>query len=368
MPDTRPRVVFHGNICNACFRVVNTKQIDYLARKQEFHKLVAWIKQEQKGPYDCIVPWSGGKDSSAVALHLRNDFGLNPLLVTFNPLCPTPTGRHNRDALLRYGFDSIYIEPNKKISAALSLRFFIERGNPKLHWDAGINSSIFQQAVALEIKTIFYAEHGESMYGGKVIHEKSEKIRDHNEVLEHQIGDYPENWEDKSAGIYSNLLAPYIMPTVEQLKKSEVTAYYYGYFFPWDVVENFKYVKKHIDFKTNPQGRTCGTVTNFDSLDDYMDDIYYYLQYIKFGFGRTIRDLSRQIQFKKIKRNRAISLAKKYDGEFPRSSLKRVLNFWKISEEKFRLICDIHRPPKIWQKKSEKWVHKHEKKLYRSEK
>jgi N-acetyl sugar amidotransferase len=364
MPDTRPRVVFHGHICNACLRVAKIEKNDYLARERELHELVAWIKREQKGPYDCIVPWSGGKDSSAVALHLKNDFGLNPLLVTFNPLCPTPTGRHNRNALLRHGFDSIYIEPNKKVSAALSLRFFIERGNPKLHWDAGINSSIFQQAVTRGIKTIFYAEHGETMYGGKVLHEKSEKIRDHNEVVEHQIGDYPENWADESAGIRPESLAPYLMPSQEDLRKSGLTAYYFGYFFPWDVVQNFKYVKSEIDFQTHPKGRTCGTATDFDSLDDYMDDIYYYLQYIKFGFGRAVRDLSRQIQFGKIKRKNALALARKYDGEFPHESLPKVLKFLNISKQKFTQIVDLHRPPKIWVKDSGKWHHKHESKLY----
>ena len=30
----------------------------------------------------------------------------------------------------------------------------------------------------------------------------------------------------------------------------------------------------------------------FDSLDDKIDDLYYYMQYIKFGFGRASRDAS----------------------------------------------------------------------------
>ena len=363
-PDTRPRVVFHKNICNACRRGVEVGKGHYLERKKELRALTEGIKKKQAGPYHCIVPWSGGKDSSAVALHLKNDFGLNPLLVTFNPSCPTPTGNHNRDALLRHGFDSIYIEPNKKVSAALSLRFFIERGNPKLHWDAGINSSIFQEALHRGIKTIFYAEHGESMYGGKVLHSKSEKIRDHTEVIEHQIGDYPENWVDESAGITERALAPYIMPKEDILKKSGIAAYYFGYFVPWDVVENFHYVKKEIDFQTHPKGRTCGTVTNFDSLDDYMDDVYYYLQYIKFGFGRAVRDLSRQIQFGKITRKKAVALAKKYDGEFPKNSLTRVCKFWNISKKEFHKIADLHRPPKIWEKNKNGWRHKHEKNLF----
>ena len=49
-----------------------------------------------------------------------------------------------------------------------------------------------------------------------------------------------------------------------------------------------------IDFKI--EERTEGTFTNFDSLDDIIDPLYYYMQYIKFGFGRCIRDCARMIQ------------------------------------------------------------------------
>ena len=32
------------------------------------------------------------------------------------------------------------------------------------------------------------------------------------------------------------------------------------------------------------------TFTDFDSLDDKIDCLYYYMQYIKFGFGRATRE------------------------------------------------------------------------------
>ena len=41
--------------------------------------------------------------------------------------------------------------------------------------------------------------------------------------------------------------------------------------------------KKCQILETNPNGRTKGTFTNFDSLDDKIDCLYYYMQYIKFG-------------------------------------------------------------------------------------
>ena len=38
--------------------------------------------------------------------------------------------------MLKYGFDSIYFRPNQKVAKLLAKRFFIERGNPKVAWDA----------------------------------------------------------------------------------------------------------------------------------------------------------------------------------------------------------------------------------------
>ena len=55
-------------------------------------------------------------------------------------------------------------------------------------------------------------------------------------------------------------------------------------------------LKKNSNFKLDPNGRTEGTFTNFDSLDDKIDPLYYYMQYIKFGFGRATRDSCRMLQ------------------------------------------------------------------------
>ena len=99
--------------------------------------------------YDCVIGWSGGKDSSAVALMLKKELGLNPLLVTFSPLIPTVEGEFNRRSLQFHGFDSILISPNLKISRYLSRRFLTERGDPKIHWNAGVNAATINIAGAL---------------------------------------------------------------------------------------------------------------------------------------------------------------------------------------------------------------------------
>ena len=357
-PNTRPRIVFNKqNICNACLNSMDKKKINWEKRKKEFLNIILYIKKDSKKykrTYDCIVPWSGGKDSSSIALKLKYDFGLNPLLVTFSPLIINEIGAHNREELLKKGFDSIFFRPNQKVARILSKRFFIERGNPKVAWDAGINSTPIQVAISYKIPFIFYAEHGESEYGGLVLSEKSKKLRDVKEVIEHQIGDYPENWESKD--VLKSDLSPYIYPSIEILKKNKILAYYFSYFFKWSMFDNYNYVKKLLpNFRENPQGRTEGTFTNFDSLDDKIDDLYYYMQYIKFGFGRSTRDVSRFIQNGHLNKLEGLKLIKKFDGEYPQKNLEIVLNYLSLNKYEFDKIIDKHRNLEIWRIKNNNW-------------
>ena len=356
-PNTRPRIVFNKNgVCNAC---VNNQEknltVDWNERSEEFKKIIRIIKHKNiNKQYDCIVPWSGGKDSTYIALRLKNEFGLNPLLVTFAPLIPNKIGRHNREILLDYGFDSIYFRPNQKVAKILAKRFFIERGNPKVAWDAGINSIPVKIALNFKINHIFYAEHGESEYGGLVLDEESKKKRDLKEVIEHQIGDYPENWINQD--ISEKEIKSYTYPSDEVLNKANITSHYFAYYFKWSINENYKYVKKILpDFKENEYGRTEGTFTNFDSLDDKIDDLYYYMQYIKFGFGRTTRDASRFIMNGEMTRNQALKYVREYDGEFPTRNFKQVLNYLDISDLDFEEIVNKHRNKEIWQQKNNNW-------------
>jgi N-acetyl sugar amidotransferase len=357
-PNTRPRVVFNNKgICNACLNSKEKKKINWKQREKEFYKIISNIKKDSKKNkrvYDCIVPWSGGKDSSSIALKLKYNFGLNPLLVTFSPLIINEIGVHNREELLNKGFDSIFFRPNQNVARILSKRFFIERGNPKVAWDAGINSVPVQVAISYKIPYIFYAEHGESEYGGLVLNEKSKKLRDVKEVIEHQIGDYPENWESKD--VLKSDLSPYIYPNEPFLKKNKILAYYFSYFFKWSMFDNYKYVKKVLpNFKENLEGRTEGTFTNFDSLDDKIDDLYYYMQYIKFGFGRTTRDVSRFIQNGHLDRLEGLKFIKKYDGEYPKRHLEIVLNYLSLKQYDFDEIVDKHRNLEIWRAKNNDW-------------
>ena len=117
----------------------------------------------------------------------------------------------------------------------------------------------------------------------------------------------------------------------------------------------FYLLKKSKNFKTNPQGRIEGTFTDFDSLDDKIDDLYYYMQYIKFGFGRCSRDASRMIYSGHLTREKGLEYVKNYDGEFPQRNLKHVLEYYNMSDIEFHDIINKHRNEEIWIEHNNNW-------------
>jgi hypothetical protein len=238
-----------------------------------------------------------------------------------------------------------------------------ERGHPKQHYDAGVNACPVRTAVQFDIPLIFYAEHGETEYGGLVLDEDSGRTRNLSEVLENQIGDDPKNWA--ADGISDSDIYPYLYPEREDIERVGVKAYYFSYFFPWNIYENAKLARGKMRFETAkniPPGKTTmefdtdrglplvewwgksdGSFEGFDSIDDKIDDLDFYMMYVKFGFGRATRMASRLIQYGHMTREQGERLVKQYDGEFPQTYLKDVLEYMNMSRDELDEVIKAHR-------------------------
>ena len=76
MPNSRPRIHFDENgTCNACINANQKDTTDWDSRLSEFNEILDEHRSHD-GSWDCIVPWSGGKDSSAIAYKMKYEHNI----------------------------------------------------------------------------------------------------------------------------------------------------------------------------------------------------------------------------------------------------------------------------------------------------
>ena len=80
-----PRITFDDEgVCNYCHGWDRRwKDFDFERGEAELRRVFQWAKAKRR-QYDCLVPFSGGRDSSYVLYLCKSKYGLNPLTLTFN--------------------------------------------------------------------------------------------------------------------------------------------------------------------------------------------------------------------------------------------------------------------------------------------
>ena len=174
-----------------------------------------------------------------------------------------------------------------------------------------------------------------------VLSEEHRRTRDLTEVLEHQVGDDPRNWGDEK-DIY-----PYIYPEAEDIDRVGVKAFYFSHFFPWDIKANADYAREKMGFEA-VRPRTDGSFEGYDSIDDKIDGLDFYMMYIKFGFGRATRMASRLIQRGHMTRDEAINNVRAFDAEYPEGHDEAVRDYLGMTKPEMAEIIERHRNPEIW--------------------
>ena len=119
-PDTKPDLWFDENgVCSACNSFLNRTKISWSQRDEEFKNIMKLRKSGQRSPYDCLIPVSGGKDSTYQVIKML-ELGFKPLCVTATTDSPTPIGQRNLNNIRELGVDLIEVNLNPKIRRKLN--------------------------------------------------------------------------------------------------------------------------------------------------------------------------------------------------------------------------------------------------------
>jgi tRNA(Ile)-lysidine synthase TilS/MesJ len=96
LPETFPGIVFNEDgICNSCLAFKGRKHLQQakLRYKQKFENLIN--QYQNQSDYDCLMAYSGGKDSTFTLSVLKEKYGLNILAVTFDNGFISPVALRN---------------------------------------------------------------------------------------------------------------------------------------------------------------------------------------------------------------------------------------------------------------------------------
>jgi len=326
----------HG-VCSACTAYAKRAQIDWVFRDNEFKNLVRHIKQD-KHQYDCVIPVSGGKDSTYQVIKAL-EHGLRPLAVTATTDYLSGVGYSNLDNISKLGVDHISVTSDQRLRRKINAYTLREVGD--ISWSEHILIFTIPVRIAIQfsIPLILWGENPQHEYGGPYKAQEARKLD--NRWLQEYGGLNGLRVSDLiDVGIGTDRdLKLYTYPNVQEKTTSGI---FLGQFFPWDGMENAIVAAKN-GFRTY-YGPVEGIGYDYENLDNHQTGIHDYFKYLKFGFGRCTDLVCNHIRRNRITRGEAIEMVLLYDGKYPSTylgkSLEEILDPLEINIDEFIEICN----------------------------
>jgi N-acetyl sugar amidotransferase len=350
MPDTKPDLHLDAEgVCNACRSYARRKEIDWEARYQELMRVLENFRQRDGHNWDCIVPVSGGKDSTYQVVRILQ-LGLNPLCVTSTTCDLSALGRQNIENLKRLGVDHIEVSPNPLIRAKLNRVGLTQVGDISWPEHVGIFTIPVRAAVQFNVPLIVWGENSQNEYGGPA--SAAEKSVLNRRWLEEFGGLLGMRVSDLigQEGIDTRHLIHYTYPSDEELARVGVTGLFLGHYLPWDGLSNTLIAQAN-GFRTYDRV-VEGSMVNYENLDNHQTGIHDYFKFLKFGFGRATDLACLHVRRNRLTRQDALEAVKRLDGKFPweylNKSLEDILQPLDMTVDEFIRVCDKFTNKKIF--------------------
>lgn len=352
MPSTKPDLHLDDEgVCNACRSFASRKEVDWEARRTELEVILQRYRSADSSNWDCIVPVSGGKDSTFQVVQVLK-LGMNPLCITASTCDLTDVGRRNIENIKRLGVDCIEMSPNPLVRAKLNRVGLLQVGDISWPEHVGIFTIPVRAAVQFNVPLIIWGENSQNEYGGPAA------AADNNVLDRRWLEEFGGLLGLRVAdligfeGITRRDLIPYIYPDDSELKRVGVTGLFLGHYVPWDGMSN-ALIAQAYGFEVSPT-TTLGSMVNYENLDNYQTAIHEYFKFIKFGFGRATDHACLHIRRGRLSRDMGLEIVKRLDGKFPweylGKPLAETLRPLDITVDEFIKICDRFTNKKIFQR------------------
>lgn len=361
--NAKPGIVLDDDgICSGCrtfeHKTIFRDKIDWPAREKALGELLAEYsgRQRAKGnPYDCVIPVSGGKDSTYQVWLMREKYGLNPLLVTYNHTFNTTLSIRNLTNLIEQMDCNLLRFTTAPGSAIRMAKYMLQKiGDVTWHYHAGIMTFPIRTAAQYDVPLIIWGEEGYSELVG--MHNLDDFVEfTKKKRQEHMMrGFEPEDLlEEPDCTLTRYDLAPFFYPSDDEIERVGVRGIYLSNYIPWDGRAQAEFVIENLNFESaQSRDRTFNIYGKTDDI--HANGLHDYLKFLKFGYGRATDDAANEIRHGRMSRDQGIDMVLKYDPVRP-YDMDIFLKKSGMTEQELLDMVEPMRDPSIWEKGPNGW-------------
>jgi len=340
-PETHETIMFdEQGVCNICKQQeYKQTKINWKTKLKDLDDIIDQYRN--KYDYDCIVPFSGGKDSVWTLYYLVKELKLNPLVVRFDHGFLRPNLDENAKRIIReLGVAVHQFTPDWKIVQKLMLQSFLEKGDFCWHCHTGIFAYPMQVAIRYNIPLIIWGEPS-AEYTAYYSYDQLEEVDEKRFNRYVNLGISADDMMIRLEGIVDERdLLPFKYPSIKELRKINYRSICLGSFIPWNVKNQVEIIKKELGWKGD-QVENVPPGYDYEKVECYMQGVRDYIKYLKRGYTRPTHLASIDIRNGLIRRSEGMTLINSYEGKRPRS-LDIFLDFIGITEDEFNEIVSQH--------------------------
>ena len=339
LPETHETIEFDTEgVCNICRQhEYKKKKIDWAEKEKELIKLIDSYRG--KYSYDCIIPFSGGKDSTFTLYTLVTKYKVKPLVVCYDHHFLRPKTICNVDKVMRIlGVDFLKFRTSWHIVKKLMRESFVQRGDFCWHCHAGVFVYPMQVAVRFNVPLIFWGEpSGE--YTSYYAYGENEEVDEKRFKKWVNIGITAEDMS-KMINVPLRELDCFRYPPLGELQRIKCRSICLGSYIPWDTKKNSELIMEKLGWEGD-EVEGVPPEYSYEKVECMMTGVRDYIKFIKRGYARATHLVSLDIRNRRMKRTEAEKLVKDFEGRRP-ATLDLFLRMIDMSEKKFVQIAKSH--------------------------
>lgn len=355
LPSTKPGLTIdETGVCSACRQVESKKLIDWEAREAELTALCDSVRGKNGNGYDCIVPVSGGKDSTYQCWVMSKVHGLKVLAVNVVAHLQTREGIQNLNSMVaNVGVDLIKVNPRPTTLKKIRNAAFFKIGNPNWGEHRVQFAGVAQTALLYHAPLVVWGEDIAQEFGGNIDKEATEAGSAEN-LINNDL--FREAALDDLIGseTRSSELLFYTHPDKNDLKRRGIRTIYLGHYRYWDGTKHYLKARE-FGFVPRREGPLSGNVLPYDNIDEKLCEINVWFKFLKHGFWRPHDHCCYKIWNGYMTREEAVELVNARQYEFPIEYFQEYLEYHEITEEEFRQNEDRWRNPRLWHRVRDQW-------------